>query len=243
MSWSQIRLTKLVLEPKEKYSILGSDILVADTLVMRDSSIILLNPIKKDKFIHIKVMLVGIGCLIKGHGKNGTNGKPGEDGLTQPAPCRDGLPGKDGHSGEPGKDAINLSIYLTNLRITGSLTIDLNGGDGGDGGKGGRGGDGGSGTRVCAAGNGGEGGNGSSGGDGGQGGTLKISCKQCPDFHLLMGEKLIVKNYGGFGGVGGDGGFGGQAGLGVIDGKNGKRGIEGKRASQGKTGFINLNLY
>ncbi len=186
-------------------------------------------------------MVVGKGCGIKGHGKNGVPGKAGENGLTQSAPCRDGLPGKDGHLGEPGKEASNLSLYLSNFRINGSLLINVNGGDGGDGGQGGRGGDGGSGTRVCTAGDGGNGGNGSPGSDGGHGGTVNITCQHCPDLHLLLGEKLIIKNYGGFGGVGGDGGLGGQAGLGVKDGKNGQRGRDGKRANQGKTGSINLS--
>jgi len=85
------------------------------------------------------------------------------------------------------------------MRINGSLIIDLNGGDGGNGGEGSRGGDGGAGTRVCPAGDGGGGGNGADGGNGGNGGAFSISCKQCPDLHLLMGEKLIIKNYGGFG--------------------------------------------
>jgi len=221
---------------------LGSDILVLDTLIMRDSASILLNSAKKDNFIHVKVMVVGKGCVIIGRGKNGISGQSGVAGLTQSSPCRDGIPGKEGHPGEPGRDAINLSLYLLNLRINGSLEINLNGGDGGDGGLGGRGGDGGSGTRVCAAGNGGRGGDGSAGGDGGSGGTVSISCKQCPDLHLLMNDRLVIKNYGGFGGIGGNGGFGGQAGLGPVkDGNDGQRGKDGSRAAQGKTGSVNLS--
>lgn len=239
---SQIRLAKLVLEPKEKYAIRATDILVVDTLIMRDSSSIILNPLKKDNFIHAKFIVIGNGCLIIGHGKNGTRGNAGENGLTQSAPCRNGLPGKDALAGEPGKDASNISLYVTNLKINGSLIINVNGGDGGEGGKGGRGGDGGSGTRVCPAGDGGNGGNGAKGGEGGYGGSVSLHCKQCPDLHLLMGEKIIVKNYGGFGGLGGEGGFGGQAGLGPVkDGKNGQRGKEGQNAIEGKTGIINLS--
>ncbi len=121
------------------------------------------------------------------------------------------------------------------LKINGSLTINLNGGDGGKGGGGGRGGDGGSGTRVCSAGDGGGGGDGANGGDGGNGGAFSINCKQCPNFHLMLGEKLIIKNYGGVGGIGGDAGAGGLAGLGPVkDGKNGSRGIEGSHAAEGK---------
>lgn len=242
ITWAQIRLNKLVLEPKEKYQILATDIIVVDTLVMNDSSSILLNSSKQDNFIHVKIASFGKGSMIFGQGINGTPGKQGENGLTQSAPCRNGSLGKNAFPGERGKDAISLSLYLTTMKINGSLIIILNGGDGGNGGVGGRGGDGGSGTRVCSAGDGGNGGNGADGGDGGNGGAFSISCKQCSDLHLLMGEKLIVKNYGGFGGVGGEGGSGGQAGLGSLkDGKNGQRGTEGRHASEGKAGLVTLN--
>lgn len=215
---------------------------MVDTLVMGDSSSIVLNPLKKDNFIHAKHLLVGKGCSILGNGRPGLKGREGENGVTQSAPCRNGSAGKEGLPGESGKDALNLSLYTSVLKINGSLIISLNGGDGGDGGRGGRGGDGGSGTRVCPAGDGGNGGNGAKGGNGGNGGSASINCKQCADLHLLMGEKIVVKNYGGFGGVGGDGGFGGQAGLGPVkDGRNGLRGKEGEHANQGKTGLVNLS--
>jgi hypothetical protein len=242
VSWSQIRLNKLVLEPNEKYQISVGDILVVDTLIMQDSSSIILNREKSDNFIHTKIASIGQGCAISGHGVNGNAGKPGDNGVTQSSPCRNGYPGKDASAGERGKDAINLSLYFTTLKITGSLLVDLNGGEGGRGGKGGRGGDGGSGTRVCPAGDGGDGGNGAAGGDGGNGGAFSISCKQCPDLHLLLGEKLIIRNFGGFSGIGGDGGMGGQAGLGPVrDGRNGQRGMEGTHAAQGKKGLITIN--
>jgi len=239
---AQIRLSKLVIEAKEKYQILGSDIIVVDTLVMNDSSSIILNSSKVDNFIHAKIASFGYGCSIYGHGINGASGKQGENGATQSAPCRSGAPGKNAFTGERGKDAINLSLYLTTMKIKGSLIVNLNGGDGGKGGGGGRGGDGGSGTRVCQAGDGGNGGNGADGGDGGNAGAFSINCKQCPNLHLIMGEKLLLKNYGGFGGVGGDGGAGGQAGLGPLrDGKNGQRGTDGNHAAQGKAGLLTLN--
>jgi len=238
---AQIRLNKLVIEAKEKYQILGSDIIVVDTLVMNDSSSIILNSSKQDNFIHAKIASFGRGCTVYGHGVNGTSGKQGENGVTQSAPCRNGAPGKNASAGERGKDAVNLSLYLTVMKINGSLVVNLNGGDGGKGGRGGSGGDGGSGTRVCQAGDGGSGGNGADGGDGGNAGAFSISCKQCPNLHLIIGEKLIVKNYGGLGGVGGDAGSGGQAGLGPLrDGKHGLRGTEGKHASQGKAGLLTL---
>jgi hypothetical protein len=238
---AQIRLNKLIIEAREKYQILGTDIIVVDTLVMRDSSSIILNPSKQDNFIHAKLASFGKGCAIYGYGIKGTSGKTGENGVAQSAPCRNGAPGKNGSSGERGRDAINLSMYLTDMKVSGSLIVNLNGGDGGLGGKGGRGGDGGSGTRVCPAGDGGSGGNGAVGGDGGNGGAISINCKQCFDLHLILGDRLIIKNYGGFGGVGGDSGPGGQAGLGPKkDGKNGLRGAEGKPALQGKAGLVTL---
>src|SRR6478735_7318946 len=106
---AQIRLNKLVLEAKEKYQILGSDIIVVDTLVMNDSSSIVLNSLKVDNFIHAKIASFGYGCAIYGYGKNGISGRQGESGATQSAPCRNGAPGKNASAGERGKDAVNLS--------------------------------------------------------------------------------------------------------------------------------------
>lgn len=240
--YSQIRVTKLVLERKEKFVIENSDILVVDTLVMLDSSSIFLNLSKRDNFIHAKQVVAGVGCSIFGHGANGNPGTSGDRGITARAPCRRGLPGGNAAEGGNGQDGINLSLYFSNLKINGSITINLNGGDGGDGGNGGTGGDGGSGTRVCIAGDGGKGGNGANGGNGGRGGNFSINCKSCDDLHLIMGHKLIVKNFGGLAGVGGEGGQGGHAGLGPSgDGKNGLRGFNGANAQLGKDGAINLN--
>ncbi|MBI1770065.1 MAG: hypothetical protein HY015_02360 [Bacteroidetes bacterium] len=240
--YSQIRVTKLVLDPGEKFVIEKSDILVVDTLVMQDSSSILLNLSKKDNFIHAKEVLIGMNCSIIGHGANGKSGSAGQKGNTSRTPCRSGFPGSNANEGIAGQNAANLSLYFDNMKISGSIIVNLNGGDGGDGGKGGIGGDGGSGTRVCIAGDGGRGGNGANGGTGGRGGTINIACKNCDDLHVIMGSKLIVKNFGGLGGIGGDGGSGGRAGLGPIgDGKNGLRGINGAGAALGKDGVINLS--
>src|SRR5690348_6612143 len=107
--YSQIRVTKLVLEPKEKFVIEKSDILVVDTLVMLDSSSIILNISKKDNFIHAKQVIVGRNCSIIGHGLNGESGLAGERGVTSRAPCRRGLPGANAKEGGLGQDATNLS--------------------------------------------------------------------------------------------------------------------------------------
>lgn len=238
---AQIRLDKLVLARHEKFVIEKSDILVVDTLLMSDSSSIILNLSKKDNFIHAKEVVVGANCSIIGRGADGRSGSTGIKGITAQAPCRRGLPGAAAGDGALGQDAINLSFYTTNLKIDGSLIINLNGGNGGDGGQGGEGGDGGSGTKFCVAGDGGKGGNGANGASGGNGGNLNLVCQNCGNLRLLFGQKLIIKNFGGVGGVGGRGGFGGPAGLGTEgDGKKGPRGSNGANAQQGKDGIINL---
>src|SRR5579871_312156 len=101
-SFSQIRLTKLVLEKNQKFKIEKTDILVVDTLIMNDSSSIILNPLKRDNFIHAKETFVGNACSILGLGKNGTIGKAGESSTNQSAPCRNGGLGKDAEVGSHG---------------------------------------------------------------------------------------------------------------------------------------------
>src|SRR5258705_5300690 len=99
--WSQVRLNKLVIEAKEKYQILGTDIMVLDTLVMNDSSSIILNPSKLDNFIHLKkIASFGKACMIFGHGISGIPGKQEDDGLTQSATFRNGSAGKEAFSAE-----------------------------------------------------------------------------------------------------------------------------------------------
>src|SRR5579859_1853232 len=87
LGWCQIRLNKLVLEPNEKYQISSGDILVVDTLIMQDSSFIILNDKRSDNFIHAQIASIGRGCVILGLGINGLSGKAGDNGLTQSAPC------------------------------------------------------------------------------------------------------------------------------------------------------------
>lgn len=238
-SLAQIRLSKLIIQKGQRYEILNSDIAVIDTLIMLDSSSIQLNTQKKSNFLHAKKMVVGKGCQIVGTGSVGKNGSPGQVGVQFGGPCRNGTDGSDGTAGLPGSDATNLSIYLTNLELNGTLIINLMGGNGGDGGKGGDGGNGGSGTKVCQGGTGGKGGKGGPGADGGKGGNLLVQCKVCPDLRLLQNEKLFIKVYGGYAGLGGEKGMGGQAGLGPTrDGKNGSSGIEGPEGQQGKEGTV-----
>jgi hypothetical protein len=146
---AQIRLDKLVLKPGQHFTIEGSDILVVDTLVMGDSSRIILNKAKADDYIHARIARIGKGCSIEGSGKRGADGTNGAPGADQLSPCRQANPGADANDGTSGETGSNLFIYSDDIQIDGSLTINLNGGDGGDGGDGGQGGGGGPGTRVC----------------------------------------------------------------------------------------------
>lgn len=239
VSFAQVSFKKLVLSKNEKYFIEGSHILVTDTLVMGDSSEIVLNPLKKDNFITSKVTIIGSGCKISGVGAPSKKAKDGNPGIDQVGPCLSGKIGTHGSHGIKGIPGNNLTLHFTDLTINGSLTINLNGGDGGDGGDGGRGGNGGPGTRVCAGGNGGHGGHGANGGEGGEGGTLTLKCKNCPEVRGLMNKFIFVKNHGGYPGYAGNGGAGGQAGLGPKgDGSNGKKGLDGKDGMEGKSGVI-----
>jgi hypothetical protein len=236
---AQIRLNNLTVGRKDKFEILGTDILVVDTLILKDSSRILLNSSKKDNFIHAKKLIIGKGCFIVGRGQRGENGKVGSNGVPGDGPCRDGARGKPGFPGTSGNDGNNLFLYFDEAKINGNLTIDLAGGDGGDGGKGGAGGDGEPGTKLCQGGSGGDGGNGAVGGNGGHAGNLTVTSKYGTDVRGWIGEKIIVRSYGGFAGQGGEGGQGGQRGLSTSkDGDQGKKGLPGLEGQPGKPGGI-----
>lgn len=241
----QIRVSKLEILAGATYTLVGTDIIVVDTLILNDSSVLKLNRDKRDNFIHAKVFKSGRGAMILGRGAQGAHGTNGRDGISPGGPCLDGTTGRGGLGGSHGEPGNNLFLYLSNIFVSESLAIELRGGDGGDGGNGGRGGGGCPGTRVCVGGDGGQGGNGATGGNGGDGGTLTISCKSCPDLRSWLDIKLVVRNYGGFAGLGGDAGLGGLAGLDVVgdpskDGKNGPRGRKGTDGTSGKQGAINF---
>lgn len=239
---AQLRLTKLALAPKEQYVISGTDILVADTLVMADSSSIVLTDEKREYFLHAGVLSLGKGCQIIGKGTPGQAGKPGRKGTTPSGPCADGGPGRSGTGGNHGDHGRGLALYLKQVHLNGSLLIDLSGGNGGDGGSGGEGGGGGAGTVACSGGNGGNGGNGASGGNGGNGGTLTIVCKGCTDVRDAVNQKLFVRNFGGSAGLGGYAGTGGSAGL-SPEGKEGRRGTKGAPGAEGNAGKAGTVLF
>ena len=244
-SWGQVRLTKLVLKPKEIYELSRYDILVVDTLVMYDSSKIILNQLKPDNFIHVKKAIFFRGCVIEGKGVHGLPGRQGRPGVSPSNPCADGGSGNKGTEGTDGGRGTNLSLYLSDIDLKGNLLIDISGGDAGDGATGGLGGGGGPGTRLCPGGNGGAGGAGANGGHGGNSGTVTFISPSIPELRSLLGEKLIVRSYGGNLGLGGDGGAGGFSGLSPLgnskmDGKSGKKGTKGKDGLPGKPGAINF---
>lgn len=245
VGFSQIRMDKLVVKAGKPYELFGSDILVVDTLIMLDSAKIFLNRSKPDNFIHAKIIKVGKGCQITGAGENGLTGDNGIGGYTAVGPCKNGTPGSNGKPGTSATDGVNLFLYFNHLQITGSLMFALSGGDGGDGGRGGNGGGGSPGTRLCPGGDGGPGGNGASGGNGGDGGNLTLTCNGCTDLRTLLGNKILVRSYGGNAGLGGDGGQGGLAGLvsagrNTQDGTNGPKGKTGERGESGRSGAINF---
>jgi hypothetical protein len=241
----QIRLAKLVLEPKQVYELKGTDILVVDTLVMKDSSKIILNKLKADNFIHAKAAVFYRGSMIDGKGVHGIRGRNGRTGISPSSPCTDGGLGTMGSEGTNGGAGTNLFLYFSDIILKGTLTIDVSGGDAGDGGNGGAGGGGGPGTRPCAGGNGGDGAAGAKGGNGGQAGNVTFNSKRIPELRSMLGDPLVIRNYAGNHGLAGEGGAAGFAGLSPVgnnkmDGKPGRKGPKGKDGVAGKTGAINF---
>ncbi len=241
---AQIRQEKLIIGQKQQYEIIGSDIIVLDTLIVKDSAVLVLNREKVDNFIHAKYIRFGKGSRINGNGIDGIAGRSGRDGYTSDGPCKDGIAGTSGARGTAAKSGVNLYMYFDQIVIDESVLIELSGGDGGDGGKGGRGGGGSPGTRLCDGGDGGNGGNGGAGGDGGNGGNLTLSCKPCPDLRAWIGNRIVVRGYGGNEGLGGPGGLGGLAGLinsgNSEDGERGQKGKTGTDGEPGRNGAINF---
>ena len=241
----QIRLSKLILKPKEVYELKESDILVLDSLIMMDSSKIILNKLKPDNFIHAKGAVFHRGSMIDGKGVHGIKGRTGRTGASPSSPCTDGGPGLAGSEGTHGGQGINLFLYFSDVKFKGPLIIDVAGGDAGDGGNGGSGGGGGQGTRPCKGGDGGQGGKGSNGGNGGNAGTVTFNASRIPELRSMLGSQIIIRNFGGNQGLGGDGGGGGFSGLSPVgnskmDGKMGRKGLKGKDGLPGKPGSINF---
>src|SRR6185295_18739821 len=108
----QIRLNTLTVGPHEVYELRNTDVMVIDTLILRDSARIILNSLKADNFIHLKKLVVGRGSAIVGKGEPGIPGTVGTAPVTAGGPCRDGSPGQPGTPGTMGTNAVNLLLYV-----------------------------------------------------------------------------------------------------------------------------------
>jgi len=234
--FSQVRVSKLIIKAKQVYQLEQSDILVADTLIMMDSSTLVLNKLKPENFLRVKFARFGNHCVIDGSGIDGQPGRTGTAGNTPTGPCLNGSPGKEGTRGLDGTKALNLFMYVERVTIRGQLIIDLDGGKGGRGGNGGSGGGGSPGTMHCNGGNGANGGKAGPGGNGGNGGVLTVTISRPQTFKdLILAKKVVVRNLGGDAGPSGLGGYHGGAGLGPSK-KNGKDGIPGDYNAHGTSG-------
>ncbi|SKC74828.1 hypothetical protein [Ohtaekwangia koreensis] len=239
---AQIRVGKLVIKKNEVFDLGQSDILVADTLIMMDSSRLVLNKLKRENFVRVKWAIFGNHCIIDGRGIDGKPGRNGRNGVSPTIPCSPGLPGRNGGRGLDGTAGINLFLYLERITMNGNLVIDLSGGNGGKGGDGGNGGGGSTGTVHCAGGDGANGGNAGQGGNGANGGTLTLDNAKNPRIKELIGKQIVVKIYGGVAGSAGRGGYHGPAGLGPSR-KNGKDGLPGTDSASGIGGVQgNINF-
>jgi hypothetical protein len=239
---AQVRVSTLTIKKNEVYRLTPSDIIVADTLIMMDSSRIVLNLLKPENFIRASVVIIGNNCMIDGRGANGKKGQDGVVGVTPVGPCKNGMPGRNGGRGLDGASGIKLFLYIDKVTSFGSLTIDLSGGSGGDGGNGGPGGGGSPGTNHCIGGNGGNGGNAGAGGNGGDGGILTLGGKEAREIRRKLGATLKVYNKAGTFGYGGILGHPGAPGLGPNR-KNGKPGLSGLEAQDGRPGNIGTILF
>jgi hypothetical protein len=240
-SFAQIRVSTLVIRPNEVYTLSQYDIHLADTLVMMDSSTLVLNKLKDENYLRVKVARFGNHCTIDGRGINGSSGRNGLDGITPVGPCIDGSIGKDGTRGLDGTRALTLYLYVEKMIVQGELIIDVSGGKGGKGGNGGNGGGGSPGTVHCFGGDGADGGKGGQGGNGGYGGVVTITTPVPQTIRdLVERKKIIVSFAGGGGGPSGTGGYHGGAGLGPSkrNGKDGEPGAYSKNGLSGEKGNL-----
>src|SRR5688572_57214 len=116
---AQVRVGKLVVESRKVFELNSADIIVADTLEMRDSSRLLLNKLKHENYIRVKVAIIGKKCVIDGKGVQGKPGRQGTAVKMPMGPCKDGIPGKEGLRGLDGTSGVNLFLYIDKLIIEG----------------------------------------------------------------------------------------------------------------------------
>ncbi len=237
---AQLRYTKLIIEPGQTFSYAQSDILVADTLIMKDSSDIVLNNLKKENYLYAKVAIIGKGCSIKGNAAHGNAGAGGRAGSSSSAPCKDATNGEDAQAGTDGGHATSLQVYIKHIEIDHPILISLAGGNGGNGGKGGDGGSAGAGTIHCNGGDGGNGGKGGHGANGGNGGGLVLNLPLTAQLKLKQQLRVFLKA--GTFGRGGRGGYSGSGGLGPR-GKHGRNGLQGEDGFDGASGTDGVISY
>src|SRR6187549_2660212 len=89
---AQVRVSKLVLKPKQVYEMGQSDIIVADTLIMMEDSRIILNGLKRENYIRVRVAIFGNNTRIEGHGLDGKAGMNGKPHSVPTGPCQNGAP-------------------------------------------------------------------------------------------------------------------------------------------------------
>ena len=228
------------MESGQVFSYAQSDIVVADTLIMQDSSSIVLNSLKKENYLYVKVAIIGKGCSIKANAGHGTRGAGGRVGTSANAPCKDATNGEDAQSGTDGGHATRFLVYIKQIQINSSILISLGGGNGGNGGKGGDGGSAGAGTIHCNGGDGGNGGHGGHGANGGNGGSLVLNLPLAERAKLKQQLRSFLKA--GTYGHGGRGGYSGFGGLGPR-GKHGKNGLQGEDGFDGAPGIDGTVSY
>jgi hypothetical protein len=233
---AQIRSGSFIIESGQTFELKNSDIIVADTLIMMDSSRLKLNKAKQENYLRVKVAVFGKNVVIDGRGIVGLQGKKGSRGSTSLGPCRPGSTGKTGARGTDGAQGVNLFLYIDKIIVNGNLVVDLSGGNGGDGGDGGEGGGGSPGTTHCFGGNGGAGGDGGPGGDGGKGGVLTFGGGDVDVIKLLIGSQIVINALGGNFGYGGIAGGGGPPGLSPST-HHGTAGRSGKDGAKGRPGI------
>ncbi len=242
---AQMRYTKLVLEPKQKFAFSAqSDILVADTLILKDSAVLQLNNLRPENYIRSRFIHIEGMAIIQGNGMHGQPGRDGRAGLSGTGPCQNGRNGTAGQNGLAGAKGTDLILYCDNLVIDKQLVINLSGGAGGRGGNGGRGGDGSTGTVHCSPGQGGDGGAGGNGGNGGHGGNFTFQGARATTLSRWVGNKILIYTNGGQPGRGGQGGAAGLGGPGTgrSFGRNGLNGPDGLTGIGGKPGTVNFKI-
>ena len=107
-----------------------SEQLILDSLVMQDSSTLLLDNRYLTNIIRVNFLSIGKYCMLIGSVKDGENGTAGKNGFER-------SPGLDGGKGKTGLSAVNLVFSFSKLSLPDNFIIKLSGGKGGDGGVGG----------------------------------------------------------------------------------------------------------